>query len=206
MGFNTEQEKFWAGEFGDEYFERNQGQEILARNLSFFSKSLKNIQKINSCIEFGANIGMNLKALKILFPLLNIKAIEINIKACLKLENLIGKKNVFQKSILDFQIKEKFDLVLIKTVLIHINPDRLEDVYRKLYSSSKKYILIAEYYNFYPVSIDYRGNKDKLFKRDFAGEMLDMFSDLKLVDYGFIYYRDNNFPQDDRNWFLLEKK
>jgi spore coat polysaccharide biosynthesis protein SpsF len=28
---------------------------------------------------------------------------------------------------------------------------------------------------------------------------------LKLADYGFVYRRDIRFPQDDINWFLLEK-
>jgi spore coat polysaccharide biosynthesis protein SpsF len=27
-----------------------------------------------------------------------------------------------------------------------------------------------------------------------------------LVDYGFAYHRDPNFPQDDITWFLLEKR
>jgi hypothetical protein len=44
-----------------------------------------------------------------------------------------------------------------------------------------------------------------MFKRDFAGEMLDKFQDLRLLDYGFVYHRDTQFPQDDVNWFLLEK-
>ena len=35
--------------------------------------------------------------------------------------------------------------------------------------------------------------------------MLDRFDDLKLADYGFVYRRDLLFPQDDINWFLLEK-
>ena len=72
--------------------------------------------------------------------------------------------------------------------------------------SSKKYILICEYYNPSPTTISYRGHSDRLFKRDFAGEMLDKFSDLKLVDYGFSYHRDNSFPQDDITWFLLQKE
>ncbi len=49
------------------------------------------------------------------------------------------------------------------------------------------------------------GYKEKLFKRDFAGELLDTFSDLQLLDYGFCYHRGPNFPQDDANWFLLKK-
>ncbi len=28
---------------------------------------------------------------------------------------------------------------------------------------------------------------------------------LRLVDYGFVYRRDPNWPQDNINWFLLEK-
>jgi spore coat polysaccharide biosynthesis protein SpsF len=96
-------------------------------------------------------------------------------------------------------------LVLIKGVLIHINPDELQNVYQKLYNASKRYIVIVEYYNPTPLEINYRGYHDKLFKRDFAGEMMDKYNDLILIDYGFTYYRDNNFIFDDMNWFLLEK-
>ena len=54
--------------------------------------------------------------------------------------------------------------------------------------------------------IDYRGHTDKLFKRDFAGELLDRHKDLRLMDYGFVYHGDPKFPQDDITWFLLEKR
>ena len=54
--------------------------------------------------------------------------------------------------------------------------------------------------------IKYRGNNDKLYKRDFAGEILEYFSNVELIDYGFSYHRDTSFPQDDITWFLLEKK
>ena len=90
-------------------------------------------------------------------------------------------------------------------MLIHINPELLSAVYQKLYAASTDYILIAEYYNPSPVSINYRGHKDRLFKRDFAGEMLEKFPDLQLVDYGFSYRKDPTFPQDDITWFLLKK-
>ena len=86
-----------------------------------------------------------------------------------------------------------------------INPEMLDTVYDKLYESSKKYILVCEYYNPSPVAIDYRGHSDRLFKRDFCGEMLDKYSDLKLIDYGFSYKRDPAFSQDDITWFLMEK-
>ena len=202
----TEQESFWQGEFGNQYSDRNKNEKLLASNLSLFSSVLKSTGKIDSLIEFGANIGMNLKSLKKLLPDAEISGIEINKKAYKNLEKLIGKKNSYCQSINNFTFEKTYDLCLIKGVLIHINPEQLSGVYHKLYLASKKYILIAEYYNPTPVSMPYRGHENKLFKRDFAGEMLDKFQDLFLLDYGFVYHRDNLFPQDDINWFLLKKK
>ena len=76
---------------------------------------------------------------------------------------------------------------------------------KNLYEKSEKYICINEYYNPTPVKINYRGHDDRLFKRDFCGEMLDKYNDLKLVDYGFGYKNDPVFQQDDMTWFLLQK-
>lgn len=204
--YRTEQEDFWAGEFGNEYITRNQGDKLLASNLNFFSKAFNQVKKIENCIEFGANIGMNLKALNLLYPNLNVSGVEINKKAYEQLIKITGPKNAFNTSIFDVNFNSKFDMTLIKGVLIHINPEMLEKVYDQLYHNSKRYILIAEYYNPKPVTIEYRGHKEKLFKRDFAGEFLDRFKDTYLVDYGFSYHRDNSFPQDDITWFLIEKK
>ena len=206
MAYKTEQEAFWAGEFGTGYIERNQGKALLAANLSFFSKVFKQVGKPDSILEFGANIGMNLKALKLLFPEVNLSGLEINKEAANELAKVIPLEDVFNGSILEYNAVAKFQISLIKGVLIHINPEVLPLVYKKLYDSSSKYILIAEYYNPSPVTINYRGNSDRLFKRDFAGEMLETYSDLKLIDYGFCYKRDMVFPQDDITWFLLEKK
>ncbi|MDO9162367.1 MAG: hypothetical protein Q8N35_12575 [Methylococcaceae bacterium] len=204
--YATPQEEFWAGEFGVDYIARNDSAEMLASNLNTFSKALKYAGRISSCLEIGANIGLNLKALKLLYPGINLKAAEINPLAAKQLRNLIGNENVFEGSILEYPLEEKVDLTLAKGVLIHINPEILHNVYDKLYQASKRYILVCEYYNPSPVAITYRGHEDRLFKRDFAGELLEKYPDLKLVDYGFVYHKDPVFPDDDLNWFLLEKK
>ena len=202
--FKTEQEKFWAGEFGDNYISRNMDKKMLASKVSHWNTFLRGGETISNCLELGTNIGLNLAALGTLFPELDMYGIEINQRAaeeCGKLDRV----TVYNESILDFQTDKKFDLVFTSGVLIHINPDELPGVYDKMYIFSSKYIVIAEYYNPTPMEVSYRGNTGKLFKRDFAGEMMDRHPDLKLVDYGFIYHRDNKFPDDDTTWFLLEK-
>ncbi|MEO8313282.1 MAG: pseudaminic acid biosynthesis-associated methylase [Pseudomonadota bacterium] len=208
MPFQTDQEAFWAGDFGAEYIGRNEGAALLASNLNFFSQALRSAGPLNSCIEFGANIGMNLRALKLLYPHMSQRGLEINPQAASILKDLLGESAVFSGSIFDYETSQAApaDLALIKGVLIHIQPEMLALTYRKLHESSKRWILVCEYYNPSPVAIPYRGHSDRLFKRDFAGEMLDTFDDLKLVDYGFAYRRDPAFPQDDITWFLMEKK
>ena len=106
VNYKTEQEEFWAGNFGDEYINRNKSDQLLASNLNFFSKALNQVGKFKSCIEFGANIGMNMKALKLLFPRVNCKGIEINSTAAEQLGEVIGKENVVKGSIFDYYVKE----------------------------------------------------------------------------------------------------
>lgn len=202
--FKTEQEAFWAGTFGDEYVSRNKSAQLLASNTAFFSKIIPKTSRVKSLIEFGANIGMNLHAIRTLLPNVELSAIEINQHAVSELSKF-EQISVYPQSILDFTPDRTWDMVLIKGVLIHINPESLKQVYELLYRSSSRYICVAEYYNPSPVEVMYRGHSGRLFKRDFAGELMDGYPDLKLVDYGFAYHRDTYFPQDDITWFLLEK-
>ena len=200
----NEQEKFWLGQFGNRYINRNKSKRLKKNTDYFFEKIFKKKKiKISSIIELGANIGNNLESLKKIYKNSDLTAVEINNKACdiLKKKNL--KINVINSDIANLKLNIKFDLVLIKGVLIHINPLQLNKIYKKIYSLSKKYILIAEYYNPKPVKLIYRNKKNKLFKRDFAGEMIKKYK-LRLLDYGFSYRLDK-FPQDDLSWFLLKK-
>ena len=206
MEFQTNQERFWCGEFGTEYIDRNKGAALLASNLNFFVNALRQAGKPASCIEFGANIGMNLKALQLLYPEQDQYGIEINADAAAELGKTIPEVNVHHGTILEYNASQVCDLVLIKGVLIHINPDVLPQVYDKLVESCGQYLLLAEYYNPAPVAIPYRGYDDRLFKRDFAGELMERHLQMQLVDYGFSYRRDTSFPQDDITWFLMEKK
>ncbi|MGE5468481.1 MAG: pseudaminic acid biosynthesis-associated methylase [Ignavibacteria bacterium] len=203
--FKTAQEAFWAGEFGNDYIGRNDAPEIVAANLARFGEILGHTRGIGSVIEFGANIGNNMRALRQLLPHADLSAIEINTKAAETLRSL-GYVNVHEGSILEYAPSATYDLVLIKGVLIHINPEHLDKVYDALHASSKRYICVCEYYNPTPVTVPYRGHDERLFKRDFAGELMDRHPDLRLVAYRFNYHRDPSFVFGDDTWFLMEKQ
>ncbi len=202
--FTTPQEEFWAGSFGGAYISRNNSEQLLASNFEFFSKILRRTGEVGSFIELGANVGMNLRALRTLLPKADLAAVEINAEAAGHLKE-IPKLEVFNESLLGFKPPRQYEISLTKGVLIHINPESLPSAYQALYESSSRFICVAEYYNPSPVNIPYRGHNDRLFKRDFAGELLDTYPDLKIIDYGFAYHR-GPFPQDDITWFLLEKQ
>ncbi|WP_321324315.1 pseudaminic acid biosynthesis-associated methylase [Thiomicrorhabdus sp.] len=205
MEYKTEQEKFWAGQFGDDYIARNQDERLLISKTALFSKILAKTGLIQSVLEFGSNIGLNLKAVNALLPSTELSAIEINNTAAQSLQAWGKCEDIFEQSILDFVPQKTYEMTMVLHVLIHINPDELTHVYKKLYDASHRWIFLAESYNPTPVEVNYRGNTSKYFKRDFAGELMAQHPDLKLVDYGFVYHNDPSYPLDDPTWFLLEK-
>jgi len=204
MTYHTEQEKFWATDFGNEYLSRNEGEKLIASNIALFSKILRSSPGIKSVAELGCNIGLNLAALNRINNELDIRGYEINkLASNIASDRKIAK--IFNTTITEpLSHNKKFDLSFTKGVLIHINPCKLDSVYENLYNLSNRYIMICEYYNPSPLSIEYRGHKDRLFKRDFAGELISKYN-LKLINYGFNYYRDKYLTNDDTTWFLMEK-
>ncbi len=204
--FKTEQEHFWAEEFGNSYINRNMDNaDNIANRVGFWANILHHVDSpLHSALELGANVGINLDALHILQPSASLTGLEINQKAAsvLKSKPFV---NVINESILNFTPTQTWDLVFTSGVLIHINPEYLPNVYSLMAKSSQKYICIAEYYNPSPVEIPYRGHSEKLFKRDFAGEFLRNNPQFQLKKYGFVYHNDPLFPADDITWFLMER-
>lgn len=203
--WDTDQEAFWAGNFGDTYTDRNLGPTLLANRVALFAKVLDRLTDIETFLELGAGAGLNVRAIRVLRPAARITAVEINDTAVEHLRRLGPDVETVHDSILTFRPQRQYDMSLTRGVLIHIAPERLADVYDTLYEASRRYICVIEYYNPAPVEIEYRGEHGKLFKRDFAGDMLDRFPDLELLDYGFVYRRDP-WPQDDVTWFLMRKR
>lgn len=54
--YGTEQENFWAGEFGDEYIARNDSDSLLASKTAFFAQCLRKVN-LKSTIQNNGGGG-----------------------------------------------------------------------------------------------------------------------------------------------------
>lgn len=201
------QESFWRGQFGNDYIDRNSNESTIISNTALFARMLRHTGNIQSICELGANIGLNLVALHSLLPDAVLTGVEINQKAadCLSQLPYVNVKCCSIYDVCPPSADKRCDFVFTKGVLIHQNPELLSTAYDILYQNSRRYIMLCEYYNPTPVEVEYRGHTSVLYKRDFAGEMMTKYSDLLLLDYGFVYHGDNHFKGDDFTWFLMEK-
>jgi spore coat polysaccharide biosynthesis protein SpsF len=191
----------WAMiEFGNAFDKRRDNR--LPADPELFAKILDRTQNVQSVIEFGAGQGDNLLAIRRLLPDARLTGVEVNADACAKLAKL--DIHAVNANLLDYVPLTAWDLVLTKGLLIDIPPAQLELAFGVLYRSSRRYICIAECYNPAPQTIEDWGNAGRLFQRDFAGEMTDMFPDLELVACGFAYNRGQR-QEDSITWFLLER-
>ena len=97
--FETEQENFWAGEFGDEYIDRNHNGELIKSNVVLFREIFSHMENVKSVTEFGCNIGLNLAAIEQLLLRMTLQGYEINQKAIqIALKTLLKSlKNQFSR-------------------------------------------------------------------------------------------------------------
>lgn len=202
----NEQETFWAETYANDYIRKNSHFDKKL-GVEGWEKMLMKAQNINSILECGCNIGRNITFLNEVKPDANKSIIEISKPAFEYVKNNLKLDKAVNCSIVESNLDPKsFDLTFTIGVLIHIHPDNLLANMKKMYEYSNKYILIGEYFNRTPVTIEYQGESDKLFKSDFGKMFLENF-DVSLVDYGFLWghvYDSAGF--DDITWWLFEKK
>ncbi len=202
----TEQEKFWKGEFGAGYMQRNTEFD-LANTENAWRKMLRKAEKVQSVLECGSNIGRNLRAIQNVMPKAKLSLIEINEEAYGKAVAAIKPDLSFNGPILQAPFPtEKFDLTFSCGVLIHIAPETLLANLKKIYDLSSRYIILCEYFSRTPQELTYHGEARKLFKRDFGKYFMENFS-VDVLDYGFLWsqeYEVGGF--DDMTWWLFEKK
>ena len=209
---NTSQLQRWNKIFGKEYTDRNKytvsqldkmykktyGITRTELNSQFIGKLDREIK----ILEIGSNIGNQLLVLqkmgfKNLFGLEPLEyAVELSKKRSIGI-------NIIQGSAFDIPFKDNyFDLVFTSGVLIHINPKDIRKAMKEIYRCSNKYIWGFEYFSEKYQEVNYRGEKNLLWKADFPRLYIQNFSDLKLIKVKYIkYLQDKNIDE----MFILKK-
>jgi len=208
MNATQDPSRRWAGSFGAEYHRRDQtGVDPREAWLRRAFHSIHRDEKPRSVLELGAGEGQNLDALCRALPWLapaDCTAVDIDARAVQVL--LTKGYNAHQGSVVrEDNSPWEYGLVMTRGLLIHIHPENLPTLYRTITKCARRWVLIGEYYNPTPVEVPYRGEAGMLWKRDFAGEIMQAYPKFKLRDYGFVYHGDPVAPQDDITWFLLER-
>jgi len=207
MIFNSAQEEFWAHTYAEEYIQRNHKFDHKLGAEAWRTMLRKAEPPIASYLECGCNIGRNIEQLAAVIPGASKSVIEISRPAFEIVTSRFSFVHAFNGPILDSQFEaESFDLVFTVGVLIHINPEQLIANMTKIYRYSSRFVLFGEYFNRTPITIEYRGEQNRLFKRDFGKLFLETFP-VELVDYGFFWghiYDTAGFG--DVTWWLFKKR
>ena len=210
----TIQEKFWTSHFGEQYITRNplKTEEMDQLYLKRFNKNITRSKlnkeflgklKLKNILEVGCNVGTQLALLQ-KQRYKNLYGVELFDKAVQKAKNTTKGINIIQGSVFDIPFKDSyFDLVFTSSVLIHISPKDIKKALAEIYRVSKKYIWGYEYFNNKHAEINYRNNKNKLWKGNFAKLYMDLFPDLKLIKERRMKYSSENSVD---SMFLLKKK
>jgi len=204
----SDQERLWRGDFGTEYIDRNAvSDEKLAALTSHWARVLRSTvgDPPKSLLEVGANIGLNLRALRRLTGA-ELHALEPNAKArsILERDGVLPAANIHDAIASAIPLADgAVDLAFTSGVLIHIHPDNLLASCREIHRVARRYVVCVEYFSGREEEIHYRGHDSALFKRDFGGFYLDNFPDLKLLDYGFAWKRVTGL--DNLTWQVFRK-
>lgn len=187
------QEDLWINKFGNDYIKDNSNSKYIAWKASIFRNIFLSCKiSVKSLLEYGANIGLNIPAIKSYYPFIKYYAVEINKLAF----NQLKKRNIYSyhQSIFD-ELNIKCDLVLTFGLLIHIAPDDLNEAYKILYEHSNKYILMIEHFSNNIETKKYRDYDNAFFKGNFANDFIKLYPSAKIIKGGII--------KGDLSWKLI---
>lgn len=175
-----EPEKEWAGDFGDEYLNRNR---VSWRDRIPFWLSIVRRTHARSYFEYGTNAGWNLSAIQQAYTQARVSGVDINASAvtramCAGLDVQLINPSTYV-SMMDGPMAE---LTFTAGVLIHIPPEQLEGVMKAISNASYDYVLAVEYASLtgQEEPVEYRGKQGMLWRRDYGALYQKM--GLKLVD------------------------
>ncbi len=155
-------------------------------------------------LEIGANLGQQLELLRQM-GFRNVVGIEINEYAIRRAHGLFPGVQIMKASAFNLPFKDcYFDLVFTSGVLIHIAPKDVGRAIVEIHRTAKSLIWGFEYFDPVYAVIPYRGNKNVMWRGDFAGMYLKRFKDLRLLKQELYPYVQDRTKQDAM--FLLKKK
>lgn len=167
----------WAGEFGDEYHQRNQATAEQVKPV--LAGMLKGIAP-GYAYEPGCGRGQNLVALQ-----------EIGWEVCGAEPN--EQARTVAKEHLPFVYADDirrtpygddtFDLVLTAGLLIHIAPADIRKAVYEIARISYRYVLLIEYAAAEEETVEYRGRQDFLWRRPY-GKLFQAWRSMKLIRHG----------------------
>ena len=194
-------EELWAGEFGNEYIERNL--EAYDRRGEFWLPLLDELRP-QSVLEVGCNVGGNLQWITQRVDPSRVTGVDVNAKALRLLDERVRGVRGVRAPARELPIGDRsIDFVFTMGVLIHQPQDTLDKVMCEMVRTSSRYVFCGEYHDAETVEVPYRGQDGALFRRDYGNLFLDLFPvELTLLREGFL---GPEAGWDRVTWWLFER-
>lgn len=190
----TDTLKLWRGQFGTTYHERNRFTPDDVRPV--FGRILHGLT-IQSVLEVGSGLGHNLMAV----DAEQRTGVEPNESARIEARDTYPLVWTIDGDAADLPFrKDSFDLVMTCGLLIHIPPAQIQQVVEEIARVSRRYVLAIEYAAVEEEMVEYRGEKDVLWRRPF-GKLFQAWTGMSLVAWD----AADTHLYPGCSWWLLEK-
>ena len=191
----NEQERDWAGPFGDAYTQRCR---VEWQNRVAFWQRMLSLTQARSALEVGCNSGWNMRCLREADPSIAMVGADVNAAALTEARNEGLEVIAMTAGEVGDKFPDTFDLVFTAGVLIHIPPESLTAAMLSIVRASTKHVLCVEYESDAEEEVTYRGHANRLWRRPYG--MLYERMGLSLVASG---HAGPGF--DDCHYTLLRK-
>jgi pseudaminic acid biosynthesis-associated methylase len=191
-------EELWSGDFGDQYVERNAA--AGEARAPFWSDFLQRFPA-RRALEVGCNVGANLRHLD---AVVDAWGVDVNRRSLELLHERLPRVNAGWATARDLPFRDGwFDLTFTVAVLIHQPEDTLALAMAELVRCSRRWVLAVEYTATDVTVVDYRGQRDAFFKRDYGARFRSLFPELIVREEGELT-KAQGFD-DGLGYWVLEK-
>lgn len=202
----------WRGEFGKEWTQRNRRtpKEIDESMVDRFDVSFTDLardflgdrRRDLSILDVGSNYGGHLEIMRTL-GFSNLYGVDILDYAIEEAVYTVPEAAFMKADAMNLPFDDDaFDLVYTSGLLIHIPPDNIGIVMSEICRCASKYVLGFEYYSEEFQRIDYRGERDVLWKADYP-RLYEAHCEFSVKKEEQLHYQDGSGNVD--SMFLLER-